>query len=99
MTPLLPGPEITLQISNNSTYYSVSIGMFLYGGQMLVPGNNVSIGVMTSTAIEITDNPQGFRQQALDYLDLFRNAETYAIINGKLTISCRNGKSLIFSQK
>ena len=99
VTPLLPGPEITLQFSNNSTYYSGSIGMFSYGGQMLVLGYNVSIGVMTSTAIEITDNPQGFRQQALDYLDLFRNAETYANINGQLTINCGNEKSLIFSQK
>lgn len=61
-------------------------------------GNNLSIGIMTSTAVEIPDNPPGFRDQAIKYITLIRLAETYTINNGELLINCGNGKSLIFSQ-
>jgi heat shock protein HslJ len=98
MTSLLGNRVISLRFGSNSTYYSGNIGTFSYGGQMSEQGDNLTIGLMTSTPIEIIDDPPGFRQQATIYLALIRSAKTYTIENGELLINCENGKSLIFSQ-
>jgi hypothetical protein len=97
MTPAIGNTY--LEIQDNVSYYSGQIGTtFLYGGQMSPKGNILNLGVMTSTPINIEDDPPGLRQQAYDYLNLFRNVKTYSLNNDELYINCGNNNSLLFSR-
>ena len=96
MTPAVG--HTSLAIKYNSSYYQGGIGIFSYGGQMSLQGNNIDIGNTTSTPVTIKDDPPGLKQQSSKYLGLLRSAKTYVLTNDELLINCENNNSLLFSR-
>jgi hypothetical protein len=98
LTSILENRQILLYIENNATYYHGGIGTFQYGGQMTSQGNNIKFLVITSTPIEIPDDPPGFQKQAHEYLGLLTSAKTYAVNGNELLMICDNNQGLKFSK-
>ncbi len=90
-TPVIEGTTVT------ATFEAVEVGGQVcnsYGGAYTVKGDQLSIGPIAMTEMYCVE-PEGIMEQESAYLQLLNEAQSYAIVDNQLTITCSNGETLL----
>ena len=94
---VLEGTEITATFDKDKSQISGSSGCNLYSASYEVKGSKLSISEITHTEMACI-SPQGVMKQEQDFLTLLAAAESFAVGDATLTITCSGERQLIFTK-
>ncbi len=94
--PLLTGAQITLLLKSNEKTATGSAGCNTYTATYGIDGSLMGFGNFRSTMMNCMD-PPGVMQLENQFVGALSGAETYALIQNRLTIYCSSDRILVFN--
>jgi heat shock protein HslJ len=95
LTSVVTGTRVTLNFAADSASVGGSAGCNIYGGDVEVDGNKLTISNLFQTEMYCL-NPPGVWEQEVAFLHLLGTVLSYSIDDGRLVIDCTGAQLLVF---